>query len=49
MEADRAEAVGALLVQAEEAHGAYETTELNGVLRRCERAHVSIRRSVAQT
>ncbi len=33
MEADRAEAVAALLVQAEEAHGAYETTELNGVLR----------------
>ena len=31
MEADRAEAVAALLVQAEKTHGAYETTELNGV------------------
>ncbi len=31
MEADRAEAVAALLVQAEKTHGAYEATELNGV------------------
>ncbi len=31
MEANRAEAVAALLAQAEEAHGAYETIELNGV------------------
>lgn len=31
MPADRAEAVSALLVEAEEAHGVYETTELNGV------------------
>ena len=31
MATDRAEAVAALLVQAEGAHGAYEATELNGV------------------
>lgn len=31
MTVDRAEAVTALLVQAEGAHGVYETTELNGV------------------
>jgi hypothetical protein len=28
---DRIEAIGALLVEAEEAHGAYEATELGGV------------------
>jgi hypothetical protein len=31
MDADRAEAVNALLVRAEEAHGKFEATELNGV------------------
>lgn len=31
MEADRAEALNNLLVQAEEAHGVYEATALNGV------------------
>lgn len=31
MAIDRVEAVRALLVQAEQAHGTYETTELNGV------------------
>ena len=31
MAADRIEAIEALLVQAEEAHGVYERTELNGV------------------
>ena len=31
MEADRIQAITALLGEAEEAHGAYETTELNGV------------------
>lgn len=31
MEADRIEAVTALLVQAQEAHGTFEATELNGV------------------
>jgi len=31
MEADRTEAIQALLSEAEEAHGAYEATELNGV------------------
>ena len=31
MTADRIEAINALLVQAEEAHGVYERTELNGV------------------
>lgn len=31
MEADRTEAINALLVRAEEAHGTYEAAELNGV------------------
>jgi hypothetical protein len=31
MEADRGEAINALLLRAEEAHGRYEATELNGV------------------
>ena len=31
MEADRTEALNALLVQTQEAHGAFEATELNGV------------------
>lgn len=31
MEADRVEAVSALLVRAQEAHGTFEATELNGV------------------
>lgn len=31
MEADRTDAVTALLVQAQQAHGAFEATELNGV------------------
>lgn len=31
MAADRIEAIGALLVQAEKAHGAYEASELKGV------------------
>ena len=31
MEGDRIQAITALLGEAEEAHGAYETTELNGV------------------
>lgn len=31
MAADRSDAVEALLVEAEQAHGAYEATELNGV------------------
>lgn len=31
MEADRIDSVNALLVQAEEAHGTFEATELNGV------------------
>lgn len=31
MSVDRFEAIRALLVETEEAHGAYETTELNGV------------------
>jgi hypothetical protein len=31
MAADRVQAISALLVQAEEAHGAFEATELNGV------------------